>query len=161
MRENMNYSTRRLKQVFQTMRLHPHLAEQHGRNYKHKANQAAIANIVYANRLGNRGIGSHDGWRYRGAGVLQSTGRYNIRRDAQTVKSITSIELFDDDGEVIGMLLNTYTIGILLGMANWYRTELWKYNFERTIDIINYYTDSRAKRRKLYKKALKIVKENS
>lgn len=41
--------------------------------------QAKLANRVYAGRMGNGGTASGDGFRYRGRGYLQLTGRANYR----------------------------------------------------------------------------------
>ena len=52
---------------------------------------SAIANRVYANRLGNGDEKSKDGWHYRGAGYKQLTGRSNY-------KEIGAIVLMDLEG---------------------------------------------------------------
>jgi len=41
-------------------------------------NPRALANMVYGDRLGNRGNNTDDGWNYRGSGIFQTTGRDNF-----------------------------------------------------------------------------------
>lgn len=80
-RENLNYQPHAILSTFNTSKLQrftPAQAEMYGRTAAHPANQEMIANIAYANRMGNRGPESGDGWRNRGAGWIQLTGANNL-----------------------------------------------------------------------------------
>jgi putative chitinase len=74
--ENLNYTVAALKK-FSYFKKKPAEAEKYGRTATQKANQEAIANRVYADRLGNGNVASGDGWKYRGKGYIQLTGKAN------------------------------------------------------------------------------------
>ncbi|QGK35012.1 glycoside hydrolase family 19 protein [Salmonella enterica subsp. enterica serovar Typhimurium] len=74
--ENLNYSADGLKATFGKY-FPSDTAQLYGRTADHPANQKAIANIVYAHRMGN--IEENDGWNYRGRGLIQITGHDNYR----------------------------------------------------------------------------------
>lgn len=71
--ENLNYSSQGLRATWPTRFESPDKARALARNPE------AIANYVYANRLGNGNEASGDGWKYRGRGPIQLTGRDNYR----------------------------------------------------------------------------------
>lgn len=71
--ENLNYSADRLRQVFPRYFPTPNDAESYARN------PAKIANRVYGGRMGNGPEASGDGFRFRGRGFIQLTGRNNYQ----------------------------------------------------------------------------------
>ena len=77
--ESLDYPPDRLGVPFRYFRRNPDEALRFGRTADHPADQEAIANRAYADRNGNGGIESGDGWRFRGRGLKQITGRANYR----------------------------------------------------------------------------------
>lgn len=78
--ENLNYTPEGLIKTFGTSRISVAQANQYGRTAARPANQEAIANIVYGGDWGRKNLGNTlpgDGWRFRGRGGFQTTGRAN------------------------------------------------------------------------------------
>ncbi|ANP47559.1 peptidoglycan-binding protein [Candidatus Viadribacter manganicus] len=84
--ENLNYSFTGLKRVFG----HKFSSDDEIREYARKPER--IANRVYANRMGNGPEESGDGWKYRGRGFFQLTGKDNYRRYGE----LAGIDLVSD-----------------------------------------------------------------
>lgn len=70
-KENLNYSGTALRNIFGKYFRTDELVAQYARKPER------IANRVYANRMGNGNEASGDGWRFRGRGLIQLTGRNN------------------------------------------------------------------------------------
>lgn len=76
--ENLNYSADGLNKIF------PKYFKNAGRDATPFArNPEKIANIVYASRMGNGDAASGDGWKFRGRGALQLTGKANYEAFAK------------------------------------------------------------------------------
>jgi putative chitinase len=93
--ENLNYSAKGLRGIFGKYFPSDAVAAQ----YERKPEK--IANRVYAGRMGNGSEASGDGWKYRGRGALQLTGKDNYlafskycnRPDVMTNPDLVATEL--------------------------------------------------------------------
>lgn len=158
LRENLNYSSDALTKVYKVF--NQKLANNYGRTSTQKANQEVIANLAYANKLGNGNADSDndgdmdkddDGFKYRGAGCLQITGKGNFQEVQKRCLKHTGKEMNPDTLEGF----------IVFGLAFW----LWKdlYLLADTLDIdkvtvrINKYTDSYDRRREHFNKIKGLI----
>jgi putative chitinase len=85
--ENLNYSADGLNKIF------PKYFKNAGRDANAYArNPEKIANVVYASRMGNGDEASGDGWKYRGRGALQLTGKSNYEAFAKYLNNNEVLE---------------------------------------------------------------------
>lgn len=77
--ENLNYTADQLRTNFPKYFPDKEIALA----YHKKPEQ--IANRIYADRLGNGGYASGDGYRYRGRGIIQLTGKRNYEKFGATI----------------------------------------------------------------------------
>ena len=81
--ENLNYSADALLTMFGRHRISEADARRVGRTPYQKANPEAIANLIYGGDWGRKNLGNTepgDGWKFRGRGLKQLTGRDNYKR---------------------------------------------------------------------------------
>ena len=83
LQENLNYGWEGLRGLFGKYFPNDTLAQQYERKPE------LIANKIYSSRMGNGPEASGDGWKFRGRGILQITGRSNYTQ--------ASHDLFQDD----------------------------------------------------------------
>ena len=123
MRESLNYGSAALTKMYKSF--NEQLADKYGRNEKHGADQVVVANIAYANKLGNGAADSDgdgdmdkddDGWKYRGAGCLQVTGKENFTEVEKRVMKYAGIGADPDTIEGF----------ILFGMGFWIKNDLYR-----------------------------------
>ena len=78
--ENLNYKAETLEKLFSKY------FSKAGRNAKDYERQPEkIANVIYASRMDNGDTASGDGWRFRGGGILQLTGRANYTNFGKSI----------------------------------------------------------------------------
>ena len=83
LQENLNYSAQGLRNIFGKYFANDEIAAQYQRQPE------KIANRVYANRMGNGDEASGEGFKYRGRGLIQLTGKANYTQ--------CSKDMFDDN----------------------------------------------------------------
>ena len=103
--ENLDYSARRLREVWP--KRFPTLAV--AERYAH--DPRALANRVYAGRMGNGTEESGDGWRFRGRGFIQLTGRDNYGKYGRKV----GFDLLENPDLVLQI-----GVGALVAAAYWH-----------------------------------------
>lgn len=153
-RENLNYKEEALLKMW-PKRVSVEDAEKYGRDEDTiRANQEAIANLVYSNRLGNGNADSDndgdmdaadDGYKYRGAGCLQITGKENFTEVQKRCVKYAGKEMDPDTLEGF----------VVFGMAYWMRFDLykiadggrWAVVVDNITKKINLHTESYAERR--------------
>jgi len=95
MEENMNYSVDALLTKFGRHRISASDAQRYGRiPGKQNANKEGIANALYGGEWGAKNLGNTqpgDGWKYRGSGPIQVTGRANFT----ALQRVTGLPLVD------------------------------------------------------------------
>lgn len=152
-RESLNYSEQAVLKMWPN-RISVDQAEKYARDEDTpKANQEAIANLVYANRLGNGAADSDndgdmdaddDGYKYRGAGCLQITGKSNFAEVQKRCMAKTGAEANPDTLEGF----------MLFGFAYWLWRDCYKAadtgDADKVTAIVNRHTESYAKRKKYF-----------
>ena len=154
LRENLNYRSDALRKIFGN-RFTEAQAREYGRGVN-SANQEMIANIAYANRLGNGDADSGDGWKYRGAGCLQITGKSNFEEVQKRCVRYASKEMNPDTLEGF----------VVFGFAYWVQHDLYRLadngKNDSVVDSItakiNYHTHSYANRVAHFGKIKELIK---
>jgi putative chitinase len=86
--ESLNYSVDALLKLFGRHRISEDQARRYGRAPGQAANQEMLANILYGGDFGRKNLGNinpGDGWRFRGRGLKQLTGRSNYTRCGKAI----------------------------------------------------------------------------
>ena len=116
--ENLNYRAETLMKLWPKRFPTREIADQYARNPK------KIANMVYANRMGNRDEASGDGYRFRGRGCIQLTGSTNYFHAGKAL----GVDLWAEPDLVAtpqyaaltaGWFWSTHKLNALADVSNW------------------------------------------
>ncbi|MDX6184044.1 hypothetical protein SGQ44_17915 [Flavobacterium sp. Fl-77] len=129
---------------------------------QHSANVQMIANIAYSNRNGNGDIASGDGWKYRGRGIIQITGKDKYIKINKRIDS----DYLDFTTDIDANNINNINEGTVASMAYWKEYKCMdeankgyeKEHLDKVVDIINSKTPTRNARWENLKKMIEIFK---
>jgi predicted chitinase len=166
LQEGLNYQPSALKANFGYFRRNPEEAEIYGRTDAHPADEVEIANRAYNSVTGNRDLGngdlsSGDGWKFRGRGLKQTTGRFNYTQFNIKYSLVWPGEAIDfvSNPDLLGQMRYAVRAGVFFWLYARLYDEADKTNDENcdsVVDaitrVINRHTDSYAERRNNYKR---------
>jgi len=143
--ENLNYSEQGLLNTFGKY-FNAESAKSYARNPQ------MIADRVYANRLGNGDVASGDGYRYRGRGLIQLTGKENYQKFATSLgksleETVKYLETPEGACASAGWFWNSRKLNALAD----------KDEFTQVCKVINGGTIGLSERIAYYNKALNIL----
>lgn len=169
--ESLSYSSAGLKGPFKYYRLHPAEADadayvrdpKNSKLFTKDADQQAIANKAYAGRNGNGNAASGDGWKYRGRGLIQTTGRSNYAAVSASYKRIYG---GDVDFVANPELMESFPYTVRSAVAFWMMSGLDKVadkgdkpeNVDAVTSIVDNGTSTYADRRKNFTEAYNAFK---
>lgn len=158
--ENLNYSPAGLMATFNTpaiTRFPKILADEYGRTDDRKANKTMIAAIAYADRMGNGGVDTLDGWRFRGRGPIQLTGRDNYT----ALSKALGVDLVSHPDKLLEPVVGSMAAGWFWSEGNRTGKSLNAFadieEIDRISKAINGGTHGLAARRSLYEQALRVL----
>lgn len=171
--ENLKYSPEGLEATFGYYAEHPAEAAQDGytqnpatRAITKPANQQAIANKAYANRIGNGDVASGDGFLFRGRGFFQVTGRANYAALSTQYAKIYGADGsdFQANPDLVGTFPHSFRSAVcfwvlhgLPALADHGSAPL---NVDAVTAVINKKTNSYAQRRANFQKALAAFQQS-
>jgi putative chitinase len=129
--ENLNYSPTNLTTVWPNRFSQTDTTKLDPDDYKYDAEK--LANYVYGNRMGNGNETSGDGWKYRGRGIKQLTGKSNY----QSFKTWYNSK-YDPDKDFVSdpnIISNNDTVAILSGMWFYKKRVLDKITIDSTTTV--------------------------
>lgn len=158
--ESLNYRIEALLSTFGRHRISEADARAYGRiDGKRAANQEAIANAVYGGTWGAKNLGNTepgDGWRFRGRGLKQLTGRDNYRQARNNLRVRLGTRV--PDFEALPDAVAQEEWAAMTAGEFWHRKSLNNvHTVEAATLVINGGTNGLADRKARFDRALKVL----